>query len=65
VKTCAECGGRLIEADPDNLEEAIGWTKPRKRGIHALRFWKKTGHWMCGRCARARTRTGNALQGAL
>lgn len=71
--TCAECGKPIHDGDPDALDEAIGWTKDRARstahrksgGLHHLQFWKKTGRRMCGRCARARSQTGNALQTGL
>jgi hypothetical protein len=70
---CAECGAPVTPGEPDALEEAVGWTKDRARstahrksgGLHHLRFWRKTGRWMCGRCARAKAQTGNALQASL
>jgi hypothetical protein len=64
--TCAECGHEVSALDPERLEEATGWTKDRPRGtggLHHLRFWTKTGRVMCGRCARSKSQTGNALQG--
>lgn len=62
---CAKCGQPIRSGDPDNLEEAIGFTKDRPRGtggLHHLRFWRKTGRIMCGRCVRAQAGSGHPFQ---
>lgn len=62
---CAFCGEEVASRDPESLEEAIGWTRSRPRGtggLHHLRFWRKTGRVICGRCARAKAQTGIAEQ---
>lgn len=62
---CAICGEEVDPHSPLVLWHVEGWAKPRKRGLHGLRFADWNGQYMCARCVAKKTAGLPAEQGQL